>query len=72
MFTFSKLFFHNRQFSFLNTKCKWLPVCVNEGGGDVGGGRGGRVNGSRHHPPPLSPPWSEKAAAATCLVERLD
>lgn len=64
---------HNRQFGFLNIRHYWLPVCVSEGGGDVGGGRGGRVSGSRRPPPlpPLSPPWREEAAAGTCLVERL-
>lgn len=44
-------------------------MCVNDGGGDVGGGMDGRVNGSRR-PHPLSPPWSETAAAGTSLVER--
>lgn len=37
----------------------------------MAGGRDGRVNGSHHRPPPLSHPLSEKAAAQTCLVERL-
>lgn len=46
-------------------------MCVNDGGGDVGGGRGGRVNGScRRHPPLPSPPWSRTSAAGTSLVER--
>lgn len=68
--TSSKLFFGQQVFldSCLNTK--WLPVCVNEGGGDVAGGRGGKVNGSPP-PPPLCHPWSETAAARTCLEERL-
>lgn len=55
--------------SFLNTTYGWLPVCVNDGGGDVGGGTGCRVNGIRRHPPP-SPPWNETVAAGTSLVER--
>lgn len=75
VFTSSKLFFGQFFFffdSFLNTKSKWLPVCVNEGGGDVAGGRGGKVNGSHPPPPPpLCHPWSERAAARTCLEERL-
>lgn len=46
-----------------------IPVCVNEGGGDVGGGMGGRVSGSCRHCPVLpSPPWSGTAAAGTSLV----
>lgn len=44
---------------------------VNDGAGDAGDGRGGRVNDSRRHPPPPpSPPWSGTAAAGTSLVER--
>lgn len=61
-------------FCFLNTTCRWLPVCVDDGGGDdVGGGRGDRVNGGsrRRHPPPF-PLWSKTAAAGTSLVERSD
>lgn len=46
-------------------------MCVNEGGGDVGGGRGDRENGSSHHSPPLSLPWSEKMVAGMRLVEKL-
>lgn len=45
-------------------------MCVNDGGGDVGGGMGGRVNGTRRLPPPPSPPWSETVAAGTSLEER--
>lgn len=58
--------------NFLSTWRRWIPVCVNGGGGVVGGGRGGKVN-SRHHLPPLpllSPPWNKTAAAGTSLEER--
>lgn len=64
---------HYRWTSFLQTKL--LPVCVNGGGDDVGGGKGGRVNGSRCPrlpPPPPSRPWNETAAAGTSLGQRWD
>lgn len=45
-------------------------MCVNGGGDEAGAGRGCRVIGTPRPLPP-SPPWSETAAAGTCLVERL-
>lgn len=47
-----------------------LPVCVNGGGDGVGGGMDSKVNGSRRHPPPPSPPWSETVAGGTSPGER--